>query len=588
MDDLELLGMSQIHAGLRVREWRNFMRTTLLMTAALATSLFGAPKKEAVLIPATEIRAAAAKSIELLEKVHGQWKQDCISCHHQTLPMMAIASARQRGVAVNETIGQAHAKHALRSFGAVDFAVQANFIIDPALSDGSALFAAHAAGMAPNLTTAIYARRIANYQQPDGHWTTFDGRPPHSYSTVTTTAMAIRSMALYMPSQLSAERQERTRRAVEWLTSQKPRATEELAFRVLGLVWAGAPAELIRTAAADVVLAQRTDGAWGASPALPVDAYSTGQALYALRLAGIPAKQAPFQRGLQWLLSAQKADGSWQVKSRMHTPAPISPPYYETGFPYGKDQIISCAGTSWALMAMMEALPVTVPAPTPWVSSEVPGTATWMTTALFGRTADLAKLLDEKLDPNTATPAGTSLLMFAAHDPAKVALLLERGANPLAMAKSGYNALTVASVYRGSAPVVKMLLAKGVPAAAGKTQFNASPMFLAALAGDTESVKVLAAAGAPLARRMLMVGMIETSPLQMATLQNDTAMVKTLLDLGYDLEEKDRNGMTALAWTVLQGKTATRDLLIVRGASQTGKDSFGLTPLDHVNGMTRD
>ena len=50
----------------------------------------------------------------------------------------------------------------------LDKAVQYTEIIDPALSDGYLLLAAHAAGVALNLTTAVYARHIALRQQPDG------------------------------------------------------------------------------------------------------------------------------------------------------------------------------------------------------------------------------------------------------------------------------------------------------------------------------------------------------------------------------------------------------------------------------------
>ena len=53
-------------------------------------------------------------------------------------------------------------------------------IIDPAPSDGWALIAAHAVGVQPNLVTAVYARRIATWQRPDGHWSTGDARPPQS------------------------------------------------------------------------------------------------------------------------------------------------------------------------------------------------------------------------------------------------------------------------------------------------------------------------------------------------------------------------------------------------------------------------
>ena len=61
------------------------------------------------------------------------------------------------------------------------------------------------------------------------------------------------------------------------------------------------------------------------------------------------------QRGIQFLLNTQLADGSWYVKSR----ALAFQPYFDDGFPHGFDQWISAAGTSWATMALALALPTT-------------------------------------------------------------------------------------------------------------------------------------------------------------------------------------------------------------------------------------
>ena len=45
---------------------------------------------------------------------------------------------------------------------------------------------------------------------------------------------------------------------------------------------------------------------------------------------------------------SQKDDGSWWVPSRS---TPVQP-YFDSGFPHGKDQFISMAGTCWANMAL--------------------------------------------------------------------------------------------------------------------------------------------------------------------------------------------------------------------------------------------
>jgi len=67
----------------------------------------------------------------------------------------------------------------------------------------------------------------------------------------------------------------------------------------------------------------------------------------------MPASDPVIQRGIAFLLRAQFADGSWLVRTRSF---PFQP-YKESGFPHGKDQWISAAGTSWAAMALSLSLP---------------------------------------------------------------------------------------------------------------------------------------------------------------------------------------------------------------------------------------
>ena len=72
----------------------------------------------------------------------------------------------------------------------------------------------------------------------------------------------------------------------------------------------------------------------------------------AMRIAGVPAADAAFKRGVEYLLRTQQEDGSWYVKSRAMT----FQPYFESGFPHGRDQFISAAATSWAAIALASGL----------------------------------------------------------------------------------------------------------------------------------------------------------------------------------------------------------------------------------------
>ena len=123
-------------------------------------------------------------------------------------------------------------------------------------------------------------------------------------------------------------------------------------MRLLGLAWAGAEPQAARVAARQLIATQRADGGWAQLDTLPSDAYATGQALYALHVAGGLSEHA-LNNGVRFLLDIQLADGSWHVRSRSY---PVQSNYFDTGFPHGRDQWISAAGTSWACIGLSLAI----------------------------------------------------------------------------------------------------------------------------------------------------------------------------------------------------------------------------------------
>ena len=117
----------------------------------------------------------------------------------------------------------------------------------------------------------------------------------------------------------------------------------------------GAPPEEIRRAVEDIIHTQRADGGWGQTETMASDAYATGSALTALQIGGgMQATDPAYRRGVAYLLRTQLDDGSWLVRSRSF---PVQP-YYESGFPHGRNQFISSAATGWAATALALTCPI--------------------------------------------------------------------------------------------------------------------------------------------------------------------------------------------------------------------------------------
>jgi ankyrin repeat protein len=367
------------------------------------------------------------------------------------------------------------------------------------------------------------------------------------------------------------------------LLQATPATTEDYTYRLVGLAWTGASAAQRAAAVSELRALQRTDGGWGQLPRRESDAYATGEALVALAEAGnVPPTDAGWRKGLRYLLSTQNPDGSWRVATRMVTPAQVSPPYFETGFPFGHDQFISSAGTSYAGMALMLALPKTpTPEPAPGLPEMEPkGVQPWMRTALFGTAKEFQTLLDHGLDLTSHTEGGTTLLMMAAPDPVKMKMLLDRGVDVNAKAKSGYTALMVASLYRGAFDGIQLLLDRGANAAPGTgVMFNASPLLLAVFAGEPATLQLLHAKGADANRRMLLLGAFPASPLAQAVAMGEPEVIRTLVAAGADIKEHDPDGTSLLQMAAMTNHVEAAQALIAAGAPLNDADKHGYTPL---------
>jgi hypothetical protein len=177
-------------------------------------------------------------------------------------------------------------------------------------------------------------------------------RPPLETSDFQVTAATIRSLLAFAPKSQETEYRKSAERAVRWLETAEPASTEDYTFQILGLIWGGGSREAVRKAGSRLLALQRSDGGWGQITRLASDAYATGQALVALRQSGTLAPgDAPYQRGVRFLLNSQMEDGSWLVRTR----SPSFQPYFESGFPHGYDQFISAAASNWAVMALLPA-----------------------------------------------------------------------------------------------------------------------------------------------------------------------------------------------------------------------------------------
>jgi hypothetical protein len=311
-------------------------------------------------------RVAVERSLRLLQTVSASFMKNggCVACHAQNLTALAAKYAEQHSFPMDEPALKLQLADLVGSYSKNRDRLLQRYDGGGAIDTLSyAMLHFYAADYPADATTDAIVYNILSQQMANGSWIRGGAiqragpspaaRAPMQDSDVVRTAMSVLALKNYSWEGRRADLASHVDVARRWLLQGKPVYNEESVMQLLGLHWAGEDSGVTQRLARTLIAQQNTDGGWRQNPALPSDAYATGQTLFALREAGILTPADPvYQRGAQFLLRTQHPDGSWHVKSR----APKLQPYFQSGFPHDHDQWISMAATAWAAIALMSAL----------------------------------------------------------------------------------------------------------------------------------------------------------------------------------------------------------------------------------------
>jgi ankyrin repeat protein len=296
-------------------------------------------------------RPLMEKAVAMLEaagpsfyKVNG-----CISCHNQSIPQMVVGVARKAGMPVNEAVSkeQAEAVIALLKLSENNLWQMGCAPLGGYVATLSYDLVGLSADRQPRSQwTDLASNCLAKAQQANGAWRTGDVRHPLGDNDAKYTALSIRGLLAYPLPGLKEEYSARVARGAAYLESSPANDTQSLAFRILGLKWAGKP-DRIPALARQLEALQRANHGWAQHPEMATDAYATAIALWALH-EGAGSGNAAWTLGATYLKRLQNEDGSWHVRSRGFG----FQPYRETGFPHGHDQWLSSATTGFAFLAL--------------------------------------------------------------------------------------------------------------------------------------------------------------------------------------------------------------------------------------------
>ena len=300
---------------------------------------------------AAKVGAAIDRGLAFLTKDALAWKAEhnCASCHHASLVVWSMREAKRRGHAVDESV-LADLTKWMTEAGEGKTGVPRPAGIPKALNPKAVYFTiALESNPEPDAASREGVKRmlqtVRDDQLENGSWAAWpETRPPifggSDESMTTLATLAVLPTAAAGDEMAIAVRD----KGVRWLTETKSDGDpQSLALRLILWRRLGRPAEECAALVRRISERQNSDGGWSQAAEMASDGWASGQALYALAQAGVKPGDVAVDRGLAFLIAAQREDGSWPMTSR-----PTKP-----GGEGSKSLIpITGAGSAWAVLGL--------------------------------------------------------------------------------------------------------------------------------------------------------------------------------------------------------------------------------------------
>lgn len=297
------------------------------------------------------LREAIGRGLAVVTKGAGNYPKhrQCFSCHHQTLPMLAMLHAERAGLGLDRELFEAQVGFTHESFRSRMETLEAGrHIGGRSMTVGYGLWALELADRKPDPTATAMVRYLLHNQEPNGQWKTQMSRPPMEDSLVTCTLLAVAGLRRFGSPEDEDRIETAIGRARQWLDAAVPASQEDRVALLWARHWFGVPASELDMARRSVIESQKEDGGWAQLDSMASDAYATGQNLFILHETGTDPADPVYASGVEFLLRTQCPDGSWHVASRSK---PVQT-FFDNGDPHGPDQFISVPATAWAVTAL--------------------------------------------------------------------------------------------------------------------------------------------------------------------------------------------------------------------------------------------
>ncbi len=311
--------------------------------------------------PEQKTAQAIDHGLTFLVKDAKKWRDEhkCATCHHGTMTAWALCEAKSQGYPIKDESLADVVKWTKERLKDIDKPRDKR----PGWSmiNSPALYLSVMAQAIPKqeALTADDLKRIAGHllrhQESSGAWAwssapPVNRPPPFFESDELATLLALIDLSPYVPAdgRVKSDFRDSRDKGAAWLAKEKPtETTQSLAIRLFRNVHAGLGAKELQPAIDRLLALQNKDGGWGQVKERDSDAFATGQVLYFLTIAGVKPDRKELKRGVGFLVTTQKEDGSWPMKRRGHpgvTPGNYLVPITYLGSAWGTIGLLRISG----------------------------------------------------------------------------------------------------------------------------------------------------------------------------------------------------------------------------------------------------
>ncbi|HEV8273404.1 MAG TPA: ankyrin repeat domain-containing protein [Chitinophagaceae bacterium] len=197
-----------------------------------------------------------------------------------------------------------------------------------------------------------------------------------------------------------------------------------------------------------------------------------------------------------------------------------------------------------------------------------------MCAALYSSIECMQLLIEKGSNVNAKNKLDETVLMWSVHDLAKMKLLIQHGADVNAKAKSGNTPLLIASIGHGKYDAVKLLIDKGADALALNNR-KENALIRASLFGDTATISFLLSKGLDINA----LSLDSTTALINAVLNANKPVIFQLLERGADPDKLSFFGLTSLSFAVIFTDAEAVKAILKKTEKVNAMDSGGNTVL---------